>query len=123
MKELICIVCPRGCHLQVDENRGYAVTGNSCPRGEAYGRAELTAPTRVVTSTVRCSGGTLRRCPVKTGRAIPKGDIFRVMQALEEIEVKAPVKVGQVLAEDLCGTGADLVATRAVRPAAAEDQR
>ena len=32
MKELICIVCPRGCHLTVDEDHGYTVTGNSCPR-------------------------------------------------------------------------------------------
>ena len=29
MKELVCIVCPRGCRLQVDEDNGYAVTGNS----------------------------------------------------------------------------------------------
>ena len=40
MTELICIVCPRGCHLQVDEANGYAVTGNSCPRGAEYGRQE-----------------------------------------------------------------------------------
>ena len=56
MKELICIVCPRGCHLRVDEANDYAVTGNSCPRGAAYGRAELTHPTRVLTSTVRIDG-------------------------------------------------------------------
>ena len=33
MKELICIVCPRGCHLLVDEEHGYAVSGISCQRG------------------------------------------------------------------------------------------
>lgn len=53
MKELICITCPKGCHLKVDEENGYAVTGNSCPKGEAYGKAELCHPTRVVTSTVK----------------------------------------------------------------------
>ena len=29
MKEIICIVCPRGCHLQVDEHNGYQVSGNN----------------------------------------------------------------------------------------------
>ena len=41
MKELICIVCPKGCHLKVDEENGWAVSGNSCPKGAEYGRTEL----------------------------------------------------------------------------------
>ena len=81
MKELICIVCPQGCHLKVDEENGCAVTGNACPRGAEYGKMELTHPTRVVTSTVRCEGGLYPRCPVKTDRAIPKELIFQVMEA------------------------------------------
>ena len=72
MKELICIVCPKGCHLKVDETNDYKVTGNGCPRGEEYGKIELTHPTRVVTSTVQCSGGAHPRCPVKTSAPIPK---------------------------------------------------
>ena len=56
MKELICIVCPRGCHLKVDEANDYAVTGNSCPRGAEYGRNECTHPTRVLTTTVKIDG-------------------------------------------------------------------
>ena len=51
MKQLICITCPKGCHLSVDEDNGYAVTGNSCPRGISYGQNELLHPVRVVTST------------------------------------------------------------------------
>ena len=66
MKELICIVCPKGCHLKVDEENGYAVTGNSCPRGAEYGKKELVNPTRVITSTVKVEGGALRRVSVKT---------------------------------------------------------
>ena len=79
MKELICIVCPKGCHLKVDEENGYAVTGNGCPRGAEYGKAELVNPTRVVTSTVRCIGGGHPRCPVKTDRAIPRELLFEAM--------------------------------------------
>ena len=114
MKELICIVCPKGCHLHVDEANGYQVTGNGCPRGAEYGKIELTHPTRVVTSTVRCAGGRYPRCPVKTDRPVPKERIFDVMRALDEVEVAAPVQVGQVVISDVCRTGANVVATRAI---------
>ena len=112
MTELICIVCPQGCHLTVDEENGCAVTGNRCPRGAEYGKIELTAPTRTVTSTVRCEGGAHPRCPVKTDRPVPKGSVFQVMEALEGIDLTAPVRVGQVVIENVCGTGANVVATR-----------
>lgn len=112
MKELICIVCPQGCHLKVDEENGCSVTGNSCPRGAEYGKMELTHPTRVVTSTVRCEGGLYPRCPVKTDRAIPKEKMFEVMRALEDITLTAPVQVGQIIIENVCGAGANVVATR-----------
>lgn len=112
MKEVICICCPRGCHLQVDEANDYKVTGNGCKNGLAYGKEELTAPTRIITSTVRAVGGLHPRCPVKTVRAVPKGRMFEVMAALDGVAVTAPVKVGQVVAANICGTGVDVVATR-----------
>ena len=96
MKELICIVCP----------------GNSCPRGAEYGKAELTHPTRVLTSTARCEGGAYPRCPVKTNGPIPKGEIFAAMALLDDITLTAPVRVGQVVVENVRGTGVDFVATR-----------
>jgi CxxC motif-containing protein len=112
MKELICIVCPQGCHLSVDEESGFAVTGNRCPRGAQYGRTELTAPTRVVTSTVRCRGGLYPRCPVKTAAPVPKDQVFAVMDALAAVTLTAPVRRGQVVLPDVCATGVDVVATR-----------
>ena len=112
MKELICIVCPKGCHLKVDEDRDYAVTGNHCPRGAEYGRAELTHPTRVLTTTVRCEGGAYPRCPVKTSGPIPKGELFAAMALLDGVTLTAPVSVGQVVVSNICGTGVDVVATR-----------
>lgn len=111
MKELICIVCPKGCHLQVDENSGFAVTGQGCPRGEAYGKTEMTNPTRVVTSTVCIEGAPYRRCPVKTDRPVPKRTVFQVMDEIAKVHLQAPVTVGKVLVKDICGTGANLVAT------------
>lgn len=112
MKELICIVCPKGCHLQVDETNDYAVTGNGCPRGAEYGKAELTHPTRVVTSTVRCAGGLYPRCPVKTDRPVPKNMMFAVMEELNRVEVSAPAPLGTVVIENVCGTGASVVTCR-----------
>ena len=114
MKELICIVCPKGCHLKVDEENGYAVTGNSCPRGAEYGKKELISPTRVITSTVRVEGGTLRRVSVKTSRDIPKQDIFKAMRLLNGVTVQAPVSIGDVIVKDLLGLGVDFVATKNV---------
>ncbi|OUN24915.1 DUF1667 domain-containing protein [Pseudoflavonifractor sp. An85] len=112
MKNLICIVCPKGCHLQVDEDNGYAVTGNSCPRGAEYGKTELLHPTRVLTSTVRVEGGLHRRLPVKTAAPIPKELMFEAMEALNGVTLTAPVTVGQVVISNLLGTGVDVVATR-----------
>ena len=113
---LICIGCPLGCPLEV-EMAGAAVltvTGQTCKNGEKYARKELTAPTRIVTSTVRVSGGTLATVSVKTASDIPKGKIFDCIQALKTIEVPAPVAIGDVILENVCGTGVSIVATKDV---------
>lgn len=111
MIELICITCPRGCHLKVDEENGYAVTGNSCPRGKEYGYNEVTNPKRVVTSTVRTDSKEHPRCPVKTNGAIPKEKMFEAMRLLDDVELKTPVKMGQTVIENLFGTGIDFITT------------
>lgn len=114
MREMICIVCPKGCRLSVDERPDgeILVTGNSCNRGIPYAKKELTNPTRVVTSTVKITGGIHKRLPVKTSFDIPKYLNFAVMKELEKVEVQAPVKVGTVIVPNILGTGADIVATR-----------
>ena len=91
MRELICITCPKGCHLKVDEENDYKVTGNGCPRGAIYGKKECTHPTRVVTSTVKIVGAEIERLSVKTNGDIPKEKIFDVMKELNRVVVKAPV--------------------------------
>ena len=112
--ELTCIGCPMGCPLIVTmEDRAVAsVTGTTCPRGDAYARKEVTAPTRIVTSTVRGTGGTLAMVSCKTRSDIPKGKIFDVVRALKDVEVPAPITIGQVLAENVAGTGVDIIATK-----------
>ncbi|HIV43803.1 MAG TPA: DUF1667 domain-containing protein [Candidatus Faecalibacterium avium] len=115
-KELICIGCPMGCPLTVEMEGGAVlqVKGNTCPRGDAYGRKEVTNPTRIVTSTVRVTGGTLPMVSCKTRTDVPKGKIFDVARALKDVTVRAPVCIGQVLAENVAGTGVDVIATKNV---------
>ena len=115
MKELICICCPKGCHLKVDEQNGYAVTGNNCPRGEAYGKSELQNPVRVVTSTVRTNNPEHRRLPVKTDRPVSKSAMLDVMAELEKAEVRLPVNVGDIIIENVAGTGANIVAAKTIK--------
>lgn len=110
-KELICICCPRGCHLVVNTDTN-SVTGNFCPRGAKYGLQEVTNPTRVLTSTVRIEGANLPMCPVKSKDPIPKGKIFEAMEEINEIRLVAPVHIGDVVKANLAGTGVDLISTR-----------
>jgi CxxC motif-containing protein len=112
--ELICIVCPQGCHLKVDPAKDYAVTGNTCERGENYGKNEIGNPMRVITSTVCINGAELPRMPVKTDTPIPKGMIFEAMKLLNELEVEGPVKNGAVIVKDICGSGANFISTRSL---------
>lgn len=114
MKELVCIVCPKGCHLYVDEENGYAVTGNSCPRGAAYGEAELRHPVRVVTSTVRIEGAAHSRCPVRTDGAIGREKVLEAVALLDGVTLRAPVKSGQTVLSNILGTEVSFIASRSM---------
>ena len=113
---LISIGCPLGCPLTVEMegNEVKSVAGNTCPRGDAYAKKELTNPTRIVTSTVRVAGGRLAMVSVKTENDIPKGKIFECVKALKDVEVTAPVKIGDVIVENVAGTGVNVIATKNV---------
>lgn len=113
-RKLICIGCPLGCPVTVELENGEvkSVTGNTCPRGDAYARKEVTNPTRIVTSTVRLEGGDRPFISVKTAADIPKGKIFDCMKEINKVLIKAPVKIGDVILSDVAGTGVDVVATK-----------
>ena len=112
-RELICIGCPLGCMLTVEMDNGEVVnvTGNTCPRGKTYAEKEVTNPTRIVTSTVKVTGGDRPSVACKTKSDIPKSKIFDVARALKEVVAVAPVSIGDVLVEDVAGTGVQIVAT------------
>lgn len=116
VKNLICINCPMGCPLtvEIEGKTVVRVSGNTCKRGEIYAEKEVTAPTRIVTSTVRVTGGTADMVSVKTKQDIPKEKIFACVRALRGIQVEAPVHIGETIIENVAGTGVEIVATKDV---------
>ena len=106
-KEMICISCPMGCMLTVvqEADGEVRVTGNTCKRGETYGRQEMTCPMRVVTSLVRLEGGVRPVCSCKTRQPIPKAKIPQAQLK------RAPLRRGDVVIADVAGTGVDVIAT------------
>lgn len=113
-RKMVCISCPLGCRLTVtweDEN-DIAVKGNKCAKGENYAQEEILAPKRVVTATVRVVAGADRRLPVKTSLPLLKRYIPALLTELYKMEVKLPIRRGEVLINNIEGTGVDLVAAR-----------
>ena len=111
-RELICIGCPMGCPIVVkmEDGKVVSVTGNTCPRGEAYARKEVTDPTRIVTTTVRVADGKVPMINVKTEHDNPKDKIFDCIAALRGVTIKAPVHIGDIVLENVAGTGVNIVA-------------
>jgi CxxC motif-containing protein len=115
-RELTCIGCPLGCAITVEMKDGeiLQISGQTCKRGEEYARKEVTNPTRIVTSIVHVNGGRIPMVSVKTKSDIPKNKIFECTKALQEVCVEAPVHIGDVILENVAGTGVSIVATKNV---------
>ena len=110
----LCIGCPLGCRLELDEDEAgqvVEVRGSSCRRGDRHALQEHTDPRRMVTTTVAIEGARLPRVPVKTDGEIPRDLVLEACRALDEVRVVAPVHIGDVLVADLLGTGCAVVAT------------
>lgn len=105
-----------GCQLLVEikDSEVIKVSGNICKRGEAYAKKEISNPTRIVTTTIKVVGGDQPLVSVKTKEDIPKEKIYECMNALSKVSVQAPIRIGDVILENVAGTGVDIVATRNV---------
>lgn len=113
MKKLVCITCPNGCHLEIDENT-LEVKGNKCKRGEVFARAEMTKPTRSVTSTVRTVFENMPVVSVKTNGEIAKDKIMELMKLLKTVTVSDHHKIGEVVLPNVLESGVDVVFTKNV---------
>ena len=114
-RELTCIVCPKGCQLKVelDGKKVLSVSGYTCKRGLVYAETECTAPMRTLTTTAPVEGGGV--VPVKTDRTIPKEMLFECMKAVNAVRVSPDAKLGDIVIENVLGTGANVVTTRNVK--------
>lgn len=111
----LCIGCPLGCRLEVEEDQDGAVVevrGHSCRKGKRFAEREHHDPRRMVTTTVAVDGGRWSRLPVHTTSEVPKDLVHEVVRSLRTVRLNAPVELGQVIASDVLGTGADVVASR-----------
>ena len=114
IKELICINCPMGCHLQlnIEQDEVIEVKGNTCPRGLVYAKNEFYHPMRRLSSTVKIKDGLHGVLPVISSDVIPKEKCFEVLKLLKEIEVEAPIVMDQIIVNDVLGLGVDILASR-----------
>ena len=112
-RKLVCIVCPRGCAMTA-EISGETVTtvGNACPNGARYAETECLHPVRTVTATVRVANRRDTMVSVKTQSPVAKDSMQEVMQCLRRVSVDAPLAIGDVVLESVCGS--KIIVTKAV---------
>ena len=111
--ELTCIVCPIGCRMTVERmaDGELKVSGNRCKRGAAYAEEEFRDPRRVVTGTCAISGALSPRLPVRSTNGVPIDKLAAFLKGMYDLRLAAPVERGEIVAEDLGGTGIGLQST------------
>ncbi len=114
-KEIRCIICPTGCLVHVENVNGeLIIEGHSCKRGEVYARDEFIAPKRIITTTMRVENGFLPLIPVRSNSAIPKERLHATLREIAKMKVKAPIKMGDVLIENVLGLEINIIASRSL---------
>ena len=115
MRELVCIVCPKGCTMKIEEKDGeISVTGNSCKRGASFAVSEMTEPKRTVCTTVRTVFKDAPVIPVRVSAEIPKDRIFDVMREINAVTLSSPVGRNDVIIKNVLGLGEDVIATSGI---------
>ena len=115
-KEIICTVCPRGCHIMVEGEgeKVLSMEGYGCKRGQEYASNEYAHPVRILTTTVKMAGFENDLLPVRSNAPVPKELLMECMKEIKAVTVTAPVAAGAVVLPNICGTGVDIVATKAL---------
>lgn len=109
MKELVCIVCPNSCKLNILDDG--TVEGARCPRGRKFAEEETTCPKRTVCSTVATIFDDCPVLPCRTSEEIPKDKISELMRLINGFTLDKRVKRGDILIENLFGSGVNLIST------------
>lgn len=119
IKNITCTVCPIGCRMDIEidaEGNITSVSGNKCRRGDKYARAEILNPVRMLTSTVRIHGAENDKLlPVRTDTPIPKNKMYDAMKVIKNIDINAPIAVGDIIIKDFIDDGINLIACKTVK--------
>lgn len=116
-----CVVCPNGCdiHAEFEGDEILSIEGFTCPKGRDYVQQEIVDPRRNIATSVLVDGGVLPLVSVRLDRPIPKKEIFRVTEAIDQVRLQAPTTIGQVVLANVCGLGANVIVTKNVAAAQA----
>ena len=83
-------------------------------RGRTYVENELKNPMRIVTSSVRVTGGNMPITSVRLTAPVPRNKMMDVIEELRKIRLTAPVSIGQIVIQDILGLGSDVIITKNV---------
>ena len=112
-KDIRCIICPTGCLVHVENINGeLIIEGHSCKRGEEYAREEFVSPKRILTTTIQVENGFLPLVPVRSDNPILKDKLEDALKQVARTKTKAPIKMGDVLIENILGLGINIIASR-----------
>jgi CxxC motif-containing protein len=101
------------CEIQISDDDGnLQITGNRCGRGYQFVQKHLDEEQRIVTGRCLLSGGQMSRLPVSTNKKVPGSQVSDILEVIQNTRVQAPIKRGQVIIENILGTGADVIAQR-----------
>lgn len=117
LKKFVCIVCPNGCEItaEVEDGKILSVEGATCKRGEEYVESEITNPMRNVATSLLLKDGELPLAPVRLDKPIPKAKIFEAMEEIHKVILRAPVHIGDVAVENVCGCGCNAIVTKEIK--------
>ena len=111
-RELICILCPKGCNLKI-VYEGKKITGNDCPKGITFATEEITNPQRIVTTTVKVVGNkNFTRLPVRTREPIAKEKMASLIIKLKKVKITKKIKLGEIILKNIYGT--NVIASRSI---------
>lgn len=115
-KKLTCISCPEGCVLEIiaDRDRISSISGNKCKKGLSFAENEIFSPTRILTSTVTIDSEDYHRLPVRSSIAVPKKDIFKIIEELKKVKLKAPVSMGEIILKINNGSQISIIASMTI---------
>lgn len=112
-QEYTCIICPLGCLITIhsEDHNIQSIEGARCAKGITYVTNEFHQPMRTVTSTIPVRAGNRLRVSVRTDGDVPKDQMFDVMQVIHQMELTAPITIGEVLCHNIAHTNTNLIAT------------